>query len=33
MGQLTEKQREDLLVAYDENFDPENLLDHEQVKP
>ncbi|WP_448699693.1 hypothetical protein ACFGVR_21650 [Mucilaginibacter sp. AW1-3] len=29
---LSENQKQDLLLAYDESFDPENLIDHEEVK-
>lgn len=29
---LTEEQKAELLVAYDESFDPQNLISHEEVK-
>jgi len=29
---LTEEQKAELLIAYDESFDPQNLISHEDVK-
>ena len=29
---LSEEQKEELLIAYDESFDPANLVPHEEVK-
>ena len=29
---LTEEQKTELLIAYDESFDPRNLISHEEVK-
>jgi hypothetical protein len=29
---LNEKEKKELLIAYDESFDEKNLLSHEQVK-
>lgn len=29
---LTEEQKAELLIAYDESFDPRNLISHEEVK-
>jgi L-lactate utilization protein LutC len=29
---LSEKQKEELLLSYDESFDENNLISHEQVK-
>lgn len=31
-NQLSSDQKQELLLAYDESFDPNNLLSHEQVK-
>jgi hypothetical protein len=31
-NQLSDEQKEELLLAYEESFDPNNLLSHEQVK-
>jgi hypothetical protein len=31
-NQLSDDQRKELLLAYDESFDANNLLSHEQVK-
>ena len=31
-SQLSSDQKQELLLAYDESFDPNNLLNHEQVK-
>jgi hypothetical protein len=31
-NQLSDDQKKELLLAYDESFDPNNLLSHEQVK-
>lgn len=31
-NQLSEEQKEELLLAYEESFDPNNLLSHDQVR-
>jgi hypothetical protein len=31
-NQLSDDQKQELLLAYDESFDPNNTLSHEQVK-